>query len=92
MPSTTLTPTSRARLSRHVRLSFDAVRERHVLLGPESVTVLNATGAAILDVCDGRTLTEVLDALRRRYAAVPEDEVRAFLERLAERRAVVIDE
>ena len=92
MPSTALTPTSRARLSRHVRMSFDPVRERHVLLGPESVTVLNPTGAAILELCDGRTLSELLDALRRRYAAVPEHEVRAFLERLAERRAVVLDE
>ena len=92
MPSTALTPTSRARLSPHLRLSFDPVRQRHVLLGPESVTVLNPTGAAILEVCDGRTLTEVLDTLRRRYAEVPEDEVRAFLERLAERRAVIVDE
>ncbi|MFC7343098.1 pyrroloquinoline quinone biosynthesis peptide chaperone PqqD [Saccharopolyspora griseoalba] len=92
MPSTALTPTSRARLSPHLRLSFDPVRQRHVLLGPESVTVLNPTGAAIAQLCDGRTTTEVLDALRQRYAAVPEDEVLAFLERLAGRGAVIVDE
>jgi pyrroloquinoline quinone biosynthesis protein D len=77
-------PTSRPRLAPHVRLTFDPARERHVLLTPEAVTVLNATGAAILGLCNGqRTVTEIVAELRRRYERVDDDEVRLFLASLA---------
>jgi pyrroloquinoline quinone biosynthesis protein D len=82
----------RPRLARHVRLSFDETRDQHVLLLPESVVVLNRTGAAVLQLCDGqRTVAEVLAELGRRYAAVPEDEVHRFLARLVERRWVQLE-
>ena len=35
----------RPRLAPHVRLTYDRARGRHVLLTPETVTVLNGTGA-----------------------------------------------
>ena len=44
------------------RLKFDKVREKHLLLLPEKVLVLNETAASILTLCDGcrtvRTITE----------------------------------
>ncbi|MHA6621937.1 pyrroloquinoline quinone biosynthesis peptide chaperone PqqD [Pseudonocardia sp. DLS-67] len=74
-------------LARHVRRSFDRARNTDVLLSPETASVLNATGAAILDLCDGeRTVAEILTGLRQRYRQVPEDDVRRFLGRLAARR------
>ncbi|MQA11820.1 MAG: pyrroloquinoline quinone biosynthesis peptide chaperone PqqD [Pseudonocardiaceae bacterium] len=80
---------SHPRLSPHVRLTFDRVRERHVLLGPESVSVLNPTGAAILDLCDGqRTVAEIVGELREEYDHVVGDEVRNFLARLVAKRCV----
>jgi pyrroloquinoline quinone biosynthesis protein D len=93
MPSTTSMPTgsdaSRPRLAPHVRLRFDPARKRHVLLTPEAVTVLNDTGAAILELCDGeRTLAQILAELRDRYDRVADDEVRLFLAGLAARRRV----
>ncbi|MEU6644477.1 pyrroloquinoline quinone biosynthesis peptide chaperone PqqD [Saccharomonospora sp. NPDC046836] len=92
MRSTELIRTEgRPRLSRHVRLMFDRVRERHVLLAPESVTVLNATAAAILAACDGRrTAAEIVEDLRGRYDQVADDQVRDFLLRLTERGYVEI--
>ena len=58
-------PSGRPALSRHVRMRFDRVRERHVLLGPESVIVLNPTGADILGLCDGqRRVSDVAAVLR----------------------------
>lgn len=82
----TAPPSCRPKLSVHVRLSEDRTRGQHVLLSPESVTVLNPTAAAIVALCDGRrTFTEVVWALRDRYDRVHEDEVRDFLERLAAR-------
>jgi len=99
MPSrrTTLTsPTRiasghRPRLARHVRLTFDPARERHVLLSPETVVVLNATGAAILGLCDGeRTVAGIAAELSARYARVVDEDVRRFLDQLVARRCVEV--
>ncbi|MCI2421369.1 pyrroloquinoline quinone biosynthesis peptide chaperone PqqD [Saccharopolyspora sp. K220] len=87
--NTAVRSTNHPRLSPHVRVTFDQVRQRHVLLGPESVVVLNPTAAAILDLCDGqRAVAEIVRELRGRYANVPDDEVRDFLARLVVRRCV----
>ena len=86
-PVQTASSADRPRLARSVRLRFDPARERHVLLTPEAVTVLNGTGAAVLELCDGRrTVTEIVAELRGRYASVDDDEVRAFVDRLTARR------
>jgi len=62
-----------------------------VLLTPEAVTVLNATGAAVLGLCDGtRTVAEIVAELHARYERVDDDEVRVFLDRLAARRCVEV--
>ena len=83
---------TRPRLARHVRLSFDRTRQRHVLLHPETVVVLNGSGARILELCDGRrTVAEVVAELRARYRDVPEPDVRRFLDRLVARRCVELD-
>jgi pyrroloquinoline quinone biosynthesis protein D len=91
MPSTIRTQidndAERPRLAPHVRLRFDPARKRHVLLTPETVTVLNDTGAAILELCDGeRTVADILAELRARYDRVADDEVRAFLAGLKAKR------
>jgi pyrroloquinoline quinone biosynthesis protein D len=84
--------TDRPRLARHVRLTFDPARERHVLLTPEAVTVLNGTGAAVLGLCDGqRTVAEIVAELRGRYRRVDGDQVELFLDRLAARRCLEAD-
>ena len=89
--STAVPASSRPELSPYVRLTFDAARERHVLLGPESVVLLNRTGADILGLCDGRrTVAEIAAELHGRYDGVVDGEVEHFLARLAAKRCVVI--
>ncbi|MEU0532797.1 pyrroloquinoline quinone biosynthesis peptide chaperone PqqD [Amycolatopsis tolypomycina] len=84
-----ITAESVPRLRRGVRLSFDHVRETHVLLFPEGVLVPNATAAAVLELCDGaRSVTEITTALSRRYSGVVAQDVLAVLSRLGERRVV----
>ena len=79
------------RLARHVRLSFCPTRQKPILQLPETVVVLNDTGGAILELCDGeRTVDEIVAELQARYASVPDDEVERFLNRLAARRCVVM--
>ena len=81
--------TNRPRLARQVRLQWDPVRERQVLLEPEGVLVLDQTGATILGLCDGeRTVVEIVEELRGRYNHVAGDEVRDFLTRLVAKRLV----
>jgi pyrroloquinoline quinone biosynthesis protein D len=83
--------TDRPRLAPHVRFTFDRARDQHVLLTPESVTVLNGTGAAVVDLCDGqRTVTEIVTELRGRFHRVDDEQVRVFLDRLAARRCLVV--
>ncbi len=95
MPLTRPMPTGdtadRPRLAPHVRLTYDQARQRHVLLTPETVTLLNGTGAAILELCDGeRTIAEILVELRARYDRVADAEVCAFLTGLLARRCVKV--
>lgn len=79
-------------LAPHVRLTFDPARERHVLLSPETVVVLNATGSDVLELCDGeRTVAEIVAELSSRYARVVDEDVRTFLDRLVERRCVEVE-
>ena len=81
----------RPRLAPHVRLAYDQARHGHVLLTPETITLLNGTGAAILELCDGeRTVAEILAELRCRYDHVPNDEVWLFLRGLSARRCVEV--
>jgi pyrroloquinoline quinone biosynthesis protein D len=89
VPVQTASGAERPRLARHARMGFDPARGQHVLLTPEAVTVLNRTGAAVLELCDGqRTVTEIVAELRGRYASVDDDQVHAFLDRLAARRCI----
>jgi pyrroloquinoline quinone biosynthesis protein D len=81
--------TARPALARHMRLKYDSARQQHVLLGPESVVVLNRTGAAILGLCDGqRTVAEIVAELGQVYVNVAADEVSGYLGRLAANRCV----
>ena len=89
--SPTPATSSQPKLARHVRLSFDTARRRHVLLSPETVAVLNGTSAEILRLCDGRrTVARIVAELRERYENVAEDEVRAFLARMTAKHYVEI--
>ncbi|ASR38409.1 pyrroloquinoline quinone biosynthesis protein PqqD [Prauserella marina] len=80
---------ARPRLRRGVRLSFDKVRERDVVLLPEGVLVLNPTAAAVLALCDGGTpLTGIVAALSERYRGVSGQDVHDVLARLADRQVI----
>jgi len=72
-----------------VRVVFDRTRGVHVLLYPEGVLVPNPTATAILDLADGvRTTEEIAGELGHRYDGVQVADVRAVLDRLADRQVV----
>lgn len=88
-PGVEVSGSDRPRLARHVRLGFCPTRQKPILLLPETVVVLNGSGADILELCDGRhTVAEVVTELGARYQTVPDEEVRRYLTQLVARRCV----
>ncbi|MFP5073071.1 pyrroloquinoline quinone biosynthesis peptide chaperone PqqD [Pseudonocardia nantongensis] len=84
---------ARPRLGTHVRMRPDRATGGHVLLGPETVVVLNATGHAVLSRCDGaRTVDEIVAELVATHEGADEEtvaaQVRDYLSRLAARNLV----
>ncbi|MGW1681558.1 pyrroloquinoline quinone biosynthesis peptide chaperone PqqD [Saccharopolyspora sp. NPDC002376] len=63
-------------------LKHDSVREAELLLLPERVVRLNASGAAILRLCDGsRTVQQVVSQLEHDFEATGlANDVMAFLQ------------
>jgi pyrroloquinoline quinone biosynthesis protein D len=82
---------NRPKLATGVRLHFDRVRERHVLLFPEGALVLNPTAVEVLELCDGeRDLDAVASVLSERYeGADVRDDVVELLGEIAERGLVI---
>ncbi|QHQ34328.1 pyrroloquinoline quinone biosynthesis peptide chaperone PqqD [Algicella marina] len=77
-------------LPRGVRLHFDRVREKWVLLAPERAVALDAVGHAVLSEIDGaRSYGEVVSGLAEKYAA-PREQIAKdsaqFLQGLLNRR------
>jgi pyrroloquinoline quinone biosynthesis protein D len=71
------------------RLQFDPVRQRPVLLYPEGAVLLNDTGAAILELCNGRnTVEQIVSILTERYQADVSGDVTEYLSLMAERELI----
>jgi pyrroloquinoline quinone biosynthesis protein D len=83
-------------LGQGVRLHMDSLDGRPVLLFPEGVSRLNATGAAVLALCDGRrSVTEIVAALAAEHAApieIVSADVCQYLSRLHERQLLRLRE
>lgn len=89
--SVEIAASARPRLAARARLKPDAPSGKLALLAPESVMLLNETSAAIVELCDGRTLEAIVDALALRFA-VPRErlaaDVAAYLGKLMDRGLV----
>jgi pyrroloquinoline quinone biosynthesis protein D len=71
-------------LARQARYRWDAIRKQHQLVFPEGVLVLNDTGAAIVQCCDGRSTDELIAAMKTEFeTGDPAADVHDFLNRLA---------
>jgi pyrroloquinoline quinone biosynthesis protein D len=84
-----LTASSVPTLWRLARLNYDTVRQQHVLLYPEGTVLLNATGAAILELCDGqRSIAAIAQILGDRYNCDVTSDVTEYLSQLADRELI----
>ena len=67
MQTPTIAGSAQPTLARGVRLQTDSKTGNSVLLFPEGVLELNETAQEILNRCDGRTVTEIIQALAEEY-------------------------
>ena len=84
---------ARPRLAPKVRLRWDRVGSRHMLLYPVRGLVLNRTAADVAQLCTGEhTIAAIVDRLAAQYAPQPRDvverEVLAFLGAMTERGVI----
>ena len=88
-------PAARPRLAPGVRLQTDRVSGSPVLLYPEGMLQMNPTGAAIVELCDGRrSVADVVAALAQRFNAptdVLHGDVVGYLHRLRQRGLLNLD-
>jgi pyrroloquinoline quinone biosynthesis protein D len=93
---TPVADTARPRLADKARLKWDAVREKHLLLYPEGLLVLNKTAHDVLALCDGQlAVAEIVKTLATQYATDTEaiaGDVKEILQRLAEKSFVTLNE
>lgn len=76
----------------HARYRWDEIRKQHQIVYPESVLELNATGAEIVRLCDGRTMEELIGTLKNKFGEDSvEADVRLFVGELV-RKGLVRDE
>jgi pyrroloquinoline quinone biosynthesis protein D len=80
------------RLPRGVKLRFDEVRGKHVLLAPERAFGLDDVAVAVVQLVDGqRSVSEIIDALAQRYEEdreVVAGDVVAMLDDLLTKRVI----
>ena len=67
MQTPAIAGSAQPRLARGVRLQTDPKTGNSVLLFPEGVLELNETAQEILTRCDGRTVSEIIQALAEEY-------------------------
>jgi pyrroloquinoline quinone biosynthesis protein D len=67
MQTPAIAGSAQPRLARGVRLQTDSKTGNSVLLFPEGVLELNETAQEILTRCDGRTVSEIIQALAEEY-------------------------
>ena len=60
-------------LPRHAQLKYDKTRERWVILAPERVLAPDEIAVEVLQLCDGRSVAQMVDQLAEKYAAPRED-------------------
>lgn len=87
-----ITDDHRPRLAPHVRLVYNAVREEYALLSPETIWNINATGVAIVELCDSnRTIADISAELRSRYEQVADGDVQRFVADLVTKHGMEVD-
>ncbi len=78
-------------LSQKTRVKWDHIRQKHMLLFPEGLLVLNPTAQEILTLCDGKhQVLDIVKLLSDKYQLHVEADVLEMLNKLVEKRLLLL--
>jgi pyrroloquinoline quinone biosynthesis protein D len=79
-------------LSPKTRIKWDPIRQKHMLLFPEGLLVLNQTAQEIIIMCDGKhKVLDIVKLLSDKYQLCVETDVLDMLSRLVEKHLLLIE-
>lgn len=78
-------------LAHKARVRWDPVRQKHLLLFPEGLLVLNQTAYEIITMCDGKNqVITIVNSLGDKYKTHVDADIRELLSTLVERRLLLL--
>lgn len=79
-------------LSPKTRIKWDHIRQKHMLLFPEGLLVLNQTAQEIITMCNGKhQVLDIVKLLSDKYQLYVETDVLDMLNRLVEKRLLLLE-
>jgi len=79
-------------LAPKARVKWDHIRQKHLLLFPEGLLVLNQTAQEVITMCDGKhKVITIVKLLSDKYKTHVDADVREMLSRLVEKRLLLLE-
>ena len=86
-----ISDTNRPILASKARVKWDPVRQKHLLLFPEGLLVLNQTAHEIITMCNGKNkVITIVNSLGDKYKTHVDADIRELLSRLFEKRLLLL--
>jgi pyrroloquinoline quinone biosynthesis protein D len=86
-----ISDTNRPILASKARVKWDPVRQKHLLLFPEGLLVLNQTAHEIITMCNGKNkVITIVNSLGDKYKTHIDADIRELLSRLVEKRLLLL--
>ena len=86
-----ISDTNRPILASKARVKWDPVRQKHLLLFPEGLLVLNQTAHEIITMCNGKNkVITIVNFLGDKYKTHVDADIRELLSRLVEKRLLLL--
>lgn len=78
-------------LAPKARVKWDPVRQKHLLLFPEGLLVLNQTAHEVITMCDGKhKVITMVNSLGDKYKTHVDADIRELLSKLVEKRLLLL--
>ena len=78
-------------LAPKARVKWDPVRQKHLLLFPEGLLVLNQTAHEVITMCDGKhEVITMVNSLGDKYKTHVDADIRELLSKLVEKRLLLL--
>ncbi len=88
---TLISDTDTPLLAPKARVRWDPIRQKHLLLFPEGLLILNQTAHEVITMCDGKTqVATIVNFLADKYKTHVDADIRELLSKLVEKRLLLL--